>query len=138
MLLETKMAILAAFDGSEHAYKVLYRAANLLKEEDELILLYVKPSAIIAEFEDIDENTHSKKMKEEINKIVLELKEKGIKAKGFIREGDVAQQILNLASELRCSLIVVGAGLSKIGKFTLGSVADKVARHADRAVLIVR
>lgn len=132
------MAILVAFDGSEHAYKALNKAVNLLKEEDDLILLHVKPSAMIAEFEDIDINMQVKKMKEEIDKIVLGLKEKGIKAKGIINEGDVAQQILNSASKLNCSLIVVGAGLSKIGKFTLGSVADKVARNADRAVLIVR
>lgn len=138
MLLEKNMAILVAFDGSEHAYKALNRAVNLLKEDDELILLYVIPSAMIAEFADIDENMHVKKVEEEIDKIVLELKDKGIKAKDIIREGDVPQQILSLASELKCSLIVVGAGLSKIGKFTLGSVADKVARHADRAVLIVR
>lgn len=56
-----------------------------------------------------------------------------------VDEGHVAQQILQAADELDVGLIAIGArGLSAIKRFLLGSVSEKVMRHAPCSVLIAR
>ena len=53
--------------------------------------------------------------------------------------GHVAQQILQAADDLHIDLIALGArGLSAIERFLLGSVSEKVMRHAPCSVLIAR
>jgi nucleotide-binding universal stress UspA family protein len=131
--------ILVAFDGSEAARKAIEHAINLLKPEDRLIILSVVPTTDIAEFAEIDPEISIARAQESINELLAELRERNINAIGVVKEGDIADQILKMGFELKCDLIVVGhKGISKIGKFQLGSVADKVARYANRPVLIVR
>ena len=131
--------ILVAFDGSEAARKAIEHAINLLKPEDRLIILSVVPTTDIAEFAEIDPEISIARAQETINGLLAELRERNINAIGVVKEGDIADQILKMGFELKCDLIVVGhKGISKIGKFQLGSVADKVARYANRPVLIVR
>ena len=51
----------------------------------------------------------------------------------------VAEQIVNLAEEIRAGLIVLGSrGLDGIRRALMGSVSDSVVRHAHRPVLVVR
>jgi len=51
----------------------------------------------------------------------------------------VAEQIVNLAEEIRAGLIVVGSrGLSGMRRALMGSVSDSVVRHAHCPVLVVR
>jgi nucleotide-binding universal stress UspA family protein len=51
--------------------------------------------------------------------------------------GPVWQAIVDVARERDASIIVLGArGLSGIKQALLGSVSEKVARHADRPVLL--
>ena len=131
--------ILVAYDGSEAAKKAVEHAINLLKPEDRLIILSVVPSATITEFADIDPEITLARAQESINELLTELRRREINATGIVKEGDIADEILKMGFELMCDLIVVGhKGLSKIGRFQLGSVADKVARYANRPVLIVR
>jgi nucleotide-binding universal stress UspA family protein len=131
--------ILVAFDGSDTARKAIEHAINLLKPEDRLIILSVVPTTDIAEFAEIDPEISIARAQETINELLAELRERNINAIGVVKEGDIADQILKMGFELKCDLIVVGhKGISKIGKFQLGSVADKVARYANRPVLIVR
>lgn len=131
--------ILVAFDGSEAARKAIEHAINLLKPEDRLIILSVVPTTDIAEFAEIDPEISIARAQETINELLAELRERNINAIGVVKEGNIADQILKMGFELKCDLIVVGhKGISKIGKFQLGSVADKVARYANRPVLIVR
>lgn len=131
--------LLVAYDGSDAASKAMEHAINLLKPVDELIIVSVVPSASIKEFADVDPEISLIKTQERLNLALSELRERGIEARGVIREGDIADEILKLGAELHCDLIVVGyKGLSKIGRFQLGSVADKVARYANRPVMIVR
>jgi nucleotide-binding universal stress UspA family protein len=130
---------LVAFDGSETSRKAINQAAGLLREGDELLVLMVVPVAAIAEFADVPPDISTVKAHGLVNAAVSELKERGIKALGMVREGDIADEILKIAAEMPVDIIVIGhRGLSKIGRFALGSVADKVARYATRPVLIVR
>lgn len=131
--------ILVAFDGSDATRKAIEHAINLLKPEDRLIILSVVPTTDIAEFAEIDPEISIARAQESINELLAELRDRNINVIGVVKEGDIADQILKMGFELKCDLIVVGhKGISKIGKFQLGSVADKVARYANRPVLIVR
>ena len=131
--------ILVAYDASETAKKAVEHGINLLKPEDRLVVISVVPSAHIKEFADIDPEISIAKAQEMVDKLLEDLKRRNINAEGVVKEGDIADEILKMAMGLKCDLIVVGhKGIGKIGRFQLGSVADKVARYATRPVLIVR
>jgi nucleotide-binding universal stress UspA family protein len=131
--------ILLAYDGSDHARKALEKAISLATEEDEIVVLYVIPTALIDEFKGLDPEISKGKAREIVNEAVDIIKARERKALAVVHEGDVAEDIINFAGELDCTLIIIGSkGVSKIGRFSLGSVAEKVARHAECPVLIVR
>jgi len=130
---------LVAFDGSESSRKALDQAAGLLKESDELLVVMVVPVAAIAEFAEVAPDISTARALGLVNSAVAELKERGVRALGLVRQGDIAEEILKIAADMPVDIIVIGhRGLSKVGRFALGSVADKVARYATRPVLIVR
>ncbi len=59
--------------------------------------------------------------------------------RGEILEGPPAERIIDLAQSTKDSLIVMCThGRSGIGRWMLGSIAEKVARHAENPVLIIR
>ena len=65
--------------------------------------------------------------------------EAGVTARAYVREGDPADAILDVAEELGSELIVVGnKGMTGAKRFLLGSVPNKVSHHAPCSVLIVR
>ncbi len=133
--------ILVAYDGSEAAKKAIEHGINLLKPEDKIVVIHVIPSAAIAEFAQIDPEISLARAQESMDRLLTELEERHINAVGIVKEGDIADEILKLGDELKCELIVVGhkgKQIGKISRFQLGSVADRVARYAQRPVLIVR
>jgi nucleotide-binding universal stress UspA family protein len=53
--------------------------------------------------------------------------------------GNPAQEIITAAESRGVDLIVIGSqGMSAVRRFLLGSVADRVVRHATCDVLVVR
>lgn len=53
--------------------------------------------------------------------------------------GDCAQTVLDTATEIKASLIVVGSrGLGRVKRMVLGSVSKKIAQDAHCSVLVVR
>ena len=131
--------ILVAYDGSELARKALNKAVELLKKGDDLILAHVIPTTMLAEFVDIPPEVTTAKAQGLMNEALSMLKEKGVQATGLVREGDIADTIIKIGSELQVDIIVLGEkGVSKVDRFALGSVADKVVKYARRPVLIVK
>jgi len=64
---------------------------------------------------------------------------KGISAGTMMREGDVHEEILSAAREVKADLIVMGThGRRGLNRLILGSVAESVARRAGCAVLLIR
>ena len=56
-----------------------------------------------------------------------------------LEEGDVAPTIMRVAKESGCDLIVMGThGRTAAGRRLMGSVAEKVARHAPCSVVTVK
>jgi len=71
--------------------------------------------------------------------VVDRANERGIANKCVIIGGNPAEVITEYATQEGMSAIVIGAkGRSAVGKFLLGDVAGKVARHAKMPVLLVR
>lgn len=67
------------------------------------------------------------------------LRQAGFVADGRVCTGHPAEEIVRLATELQCRLIVVGShGLSGPRRFLLGSVSDRVFEYAPCSVLIVK
>jgi len=138
-IVKTMGIILVAYDGSELAKKALNKAVELLKKGDDLILAHVIPTTILAEFADIPPEVTTAKGQRLMNDALSMLKEKGVHATGLVREGDIADTILKIGVELQVDLIILGEkGVSKVDRFALGSVAEKVVKYARRPVLIVK
>jgi nucleotide-binding universal stress UspA family protein len=71
--------------------------------------------------------------------VVEKAKFAGLEAESVILKGSPAEKILDFADEHDIDLIVVGSlGKSGIERFALGSVSEKVVRHAKTPVLVVR
>jgi nucleotide-binding universal stress UspA family protein len=63
----------------------------------------------------------------------------GLGVEKQVREGDPAHTILDVATEQNADLIAVGArGTTGHRRFMLGSVASKLAHHAQTSLLIVQ
>jgi len=63
----------------------------------------------------------------------------GLRAEVYVRQGDPADSILDVAEEQGADLIVVGnKGMTGAKRFLLGSVPNKVSHHAPCSVLIIR
>ncbi len=61
------------------------------------------------------------------------------KIAGHLAAGEPWRELVRMASSLRADLVVVGtAGRTGIAQVALGSVAEKVVRHAGCPVLVVR
>jgi nucleotide-binding universal stress UspA family protein len=77
------------------------------------------------------------------HKITSSVEEKakfvGLEAESIILKGSPAEKILDFADERGVDMIVVGSlGKGGIERFALGSVSEKVVRHAKVPVLVVR
>ncbi len=54
-------------------------------------------------------------------------------------QGDAAREILGVAKDMKCDLIVLGThGRTGLGRLLMGSVAEQVVRHASCPVLTVK
>ena len=68
-----------------------------------------------------------------------EIRGTGVSTHGVIRSGVAIDEILKLAVEERCDLIVIGThGRGGLSRFFLGSVADRIVRLAPCPVMTVR
>lgn len=132
--------ILVGFDGSEGAEQALNRALMLIDEYGELILLAVVPSPSDKTFVD-DEIYKNLKKKAEIviSDVIRDLGEHEFTITGMIEEGDPAAIIIDVSNKLNVDLIVLGSkGKSELGRYLIGSVANKVVQYAHKPVMVVR
>jgi nucleotide-binding universal stress UspA family protein len=122
------MRILYATDGSKGALDAAHLLASLpLDMEDQLLVLTVVP-----EFEDAEGRAALAAAREVLSHCTAGLTM-------HVRRGDPAEAILRVAEDQAADLVVVGSrGLSTVARFFLGSVAERVARHALSPVLLVR
>ncbi|MFH1013841.1 MAG: universal stress protein [Thermoplasmatota archaeon] len=143
--------LLVAYDGSEASTKAIDLAVQCSTHDDELVLLTVIPAALVeSTFTNmllptidltnvITPGTFKEKAMENLGKIAKGLEGKISKVDVAVEAGDPADEILLVAKKYDSDIILVGyKGYGKEGRFLLGSVTDKVVRHASRSVLVVR
>lgn len=141
--------ILVPVDGSEKAAKAALHAAELAaKMESEITLIHVVPplppyvntspdrfgniqQAIMEEFQ--------KHGQEVLDQVRSDLAGYKLKIKTQIAVGQPADEILRNVKEQGFDLLVMGSrGLGEIKGYLMGSVSNRVTRHAACPVLIVR
>ena len=143
--------VLIAFDGSEASQKAIDMALQCSTHDDEIVLLTVIPAALVeSTFTNmllptidlstvVQPGTFKEKAMENLSKIAKQLEGKVTKVDIAVEAGDPADEILLVAKKYESDLIFIGyKGYGKEGRFLLGSVTDKVVRHASRSVMVVR
>lgn len=142
--------IILCDDGSEIAAEAIRTASALLGTDRKALSLHIwtSPSTMVLPDAGIGMSWVPPELEDQAKKAASELaaqaagraREAGFDAEPLAVEGRGAiwHTILDVAREHDASLIVCGArGLTGIKHTLLGSVSEKVARHADRPVLVV-
>lgn len=135
--------ILIPTDGSKASRKALETGLGVAKLMDATVTgLYVLDDSAYAAFPgDVEWDTIKDMLAEEAQRALGELEDAceghGIDCSIQTREGHPAQQILD-ASEDHDLLVMGTHGRSGLEHLLLGSVTEKVIRHADCPVLVIR
>ena len=143
--------MLVAYDGSEASKKAIDMIIKCSNKEDEITLLTVVPAELaessftkmllptIDLSEVVKSGSFKQKAVESLSKIVKEIEYNVSKVNVIVEAGDPADEILITAKKQETNIIILGyKGYGKEGRFLLGSVTDKVVRHASMSVLVVR
>jgi len=143
--------MLVAYDGSEASKKALEMIKKCSNSDDEVTLLTVVPAELAESsftkmlLPTIDLSTIVKsgsfkdKARDSLSKLVQDLGANVSKVDVAVEDGDPADEILITAKKVNADIIILGyKGYGKEGRFLLGSVTDKVVRHAGISVMVVR
>ncbi|HUU47196.1 MAG TPA: universal stress protein [Nitrosopumilaceae archaeon] len=136
------MNILVPLDGSQDSQKALLQACDLAKNyQANLILVYVidKPLSLNL----LDRKEYLEILRKFGNKVLIKGKQtsknKGLDVTTIMKEGNIANEIVKLAKNKKCNLIIVGSkGLGATARFFLGSVSNKLANNSPCSILIVK
>ena len=140
--------LVVPLDGSELAEKALPCGVELAKKMTlELILLrvYLMPGvayptgSYAPDWKLLDQEMRQR-ASEYLEGKSKQLRNEGLERVSFrVLEGSAAEKIIEIARENPESLIAMSThGASGIGRWVLGSVTERVIRHSDAAVLVVR
>lgn len=136
--------ILVPIDFSEHSQKALqYALAFASQFSAEVVLVHIIEQVVYPGDWMYPPLATSDFAHEKRENLVEKLKamsaETPIKAEHVVRFGRAWQEIIEIAKEQKSDLIVVGThGYTGLRHVLLGSVAEKVVRHAPCPVLTVR
>jgi len=134
--------ILVPLDGSRYSEKALKRACDFVDAfNSEIILIYVVEKSIPINL--LDRKEYLGMLRKFGTKILdkskTTLSKKGISAKIFLKEGNIANEIEKVAKKEKCDLIIVGnKGLGSVTRLLLGSVSNKISQSSSCSVLIVK
>ncbi len=138
--------ILVPVDGSEDSAKALNKAKEigLLNDSEILILTVVNSQRDNPYIIEQDYTSELSKKNIEKGKKVLEASLEIIgeypgNVETMIRNGDVAETIIDIAEDEKYDLIVMGRrGANISSRSLLGSVSNKVLNYAPKSVLVVK
>jgi len=122
--------LLVPLDGSSESEVVLpyvEELASRLKAEVTLLQVVPQPDRVYADAEGY------------LGKVGDSLREKGITVQCEIKVGTAADEIIKLADETETDVVMMAAhGSSGIGRWSLGSIAEKVLQGGNTPVMLVR
>jgi nucleotide-binding universal stress UspA family protein len=138
--------VLVAMDFSPHAHAALAIAKRLARDAGPARVLLFTACSLPVDIEglDIPEGTKvldflEKRATEELGRIAAGLASEGIEAEAIVQRGPTARLLLALAREKAVDLIALGThGRSGVSLALLGSVAERVLRHAPCPVLVTK
>jgi len=143
--------MLIAYDGSDASKKAVEMVIKCADKDDEVTLLTVVPAELsessftkmllptidLSSF--VKSGSFKDKAKESLSKIAKQIEAEVAKVTVVAEDGDPADEILITAKKFQSEIIIIGyKGYGKEGRFLLGSVTDKVVRHASVSVMVVR
>jgi nucleotide-binding universal stress UspA family protein len=125
--------ILHPTDFSERSGYAFQLACSLARDRCAcLIVLHVMPVPLVQE-----KRFYQEEMSAELNR--LKAPDFQIRVEHRLEEGDPATQILRIAQETGCDLVVMGThGRTGLDRLLMGSVAEEVVRRASCPVLTVK
>ena len=138
--------IAVGIDFSELAEPVLEHAAELAKALGAhlyLVHIYAPEPDFVgyAEYAYPGVDEREEELREEKNKIrewIDALKDRGVDASGYMREGDTVLGLLEFAEKREVNMLVIGThGRGIVERLLLGSVAEGIIRHATLPVVVV-
>ena len=141
------MKILVPVDGSKSSNRSVEVAKEIGKkfEAELLIMTVVSETSIFEQYPTnfpytLEVNKANTERAEYVLKEVEEsLKDYPYKVELFYTIGSPAEEIVNVAEERECSLIIVGnRGLGAFSRTLLGSVSNKVINASKISVLVVK
>lgn len=136
--------IVVSTDFSEASKKAMpYAAALARKFEASLVIVYVVPVHLPAQFSQIGIIFEEQKMlaaaREQLPRFREAELDPHLNVEPLVLHGDPAHEICSVAKARAADLIVIAThGYSGLKHFTIGSVAENVVRHAPCPVLTVR
>lgn len=140
------MKTLLPIDGSEGALEALRHALGLVRAglPVSFVLANVQEPASLYEMvtahdRDVIEEVSARAAAHSLAPAQALLSAQGIEFETEIAHGDPGQLLVEMAQELGCEAVVIGARGHDIAETgALGSVADYVVRHAPMAVTVVK
>ena len=136
------MNILVPLDGSGDSQKALLQACDLAKNyQANLILVYVVEKSHSLNL--LDRKEYLEILRKFGKKVLIKGKQtaenKGIDVTTTMKEGNISNEIVKLAKNKKCNLIIVGSkGLGATARFFLGSISNKLANNSPCSILIVK
>ena len=135
--------ILIATDGSRQADRAVNYGLELAElsgaEVHALYVVETKANYILKV--NLDDNAmkeHEEYGKETVTAIVEQAAERGLEAKGAVRKGKIAREIVDYGRDKKIDTIVMGRqGSGAVDRY-LGATAEKVVRMSDIPVTIVQ
>jgi nucleotide-binding universal stress UspA family protein len=133
--------IVVAFDGSTQAQAAFRWALDLAQKlGSELLVVSVvrlaEPSTRVEVEAVVEEGEQH--FAEEHRKLALLARERGVPCRSEIDVGPPAEHVMNLAETAGADLIVVGRrGRNSFERLLMGSVSERILRHAHCPVLVV-
>ena len=140
--------ILVLLDGSVSSEAVLPRVKDLIEGsagEEMIFLRVIEPldAGVISALSPQTVSELNIVTRKEAESYLKKMSEpfaiKGLRVKTLMKEGKVAETILDTAIRVKADLIAMAShGRGGLARFALGSVADRVMRYAQIPVLVVR
>jgi nucleotide-binding universal stress UspA family protein len=140
--------LVVPLDGSKLAEQAVPCAVELAKKMNlELILLrvYLMPGvayptgSYAPNWKLLDRETRER-ASEYLQETIRQLRNEGFdRVSSMVLEGSAAEKIIDVGRENSGSLIAMSThGASGVGRWVVGSITERVIRHSDNAVLVIR
>lgn len=134
-------SVLLAIDGSRYSELAAHRAINMAQtygEELNILSVVDVNEEFYANAPDVVEQmVHA--ARDGVEKIRHATKKSKIRTNIFVREGEAHEKVLEMAKELKASVICMGShGRTGLRRLLMGSVTEKVIGNAPCPVLVVK